>query len=158
METEPLTTSEQVRSRWMEHGVRQRLIATLAILEDMIYILLSLLFFLAAMYIMVDAVTSANWHSVPSLIGTTLDRFLLVLMLAELLHTLLIFVRTHQFRHQPFLVVGMIAGIRRILVITAEQTVQKGHIGPYLWDLGVTTMVVLVLALALRIGPNQRGF
>ncbi len=144
----------------MEHHFRQRLVGILAVLEDVIYISLSVLFFLASVYIMVDAVVSADWHSVPSLIGTTLDRFLLVLMLAELLHTLLIFVRTHQFHHQPFLVVGIIAAIRRILVITAEETAhyQGAHIAPYLWDLGVTTMVVLLLTAALRMSSPKKGF
>jgi uncharacterized membrane protein (DUF373 family) len=95
------------------------------VLEDVIYMLLAGLFFVAAVYIMVDAMVSARWNSVPSLIGTTLDRFLLVLMLAELLHTLLIFLRTHRFRHQPFLVVGIIAAIRRILVITAQEALHR---------------------------------
>lgn len=145
---------------WVEHRLRQRLVGTLTVLEDVIYILLSILFFFVALYIMVDAMIAADWHSLESLIGATLDRFLLVLMLAELMHTLLIFLRTHRFRHQPFLIVGIIAAIRRILVITAQEAAQYRpiHMAPYLWDLGLTTMVVLALTVALRLSPEERGF
>ena len=152
--------SEHMTGSWLQHGLRGRIVGTLSVLEDIIYILLAALFFVSAVYIMIDAVISAHWNSVSSLIGTTLDRFLLVLMLAELLHTLLIFLRTHRFRHQPFLVVGIIAAIRRILVITAQEAANRPvhHLTPYLWDLGLTTAVVLALTLALRISPEQRGF
>lgn len=151
--------ADGIQRRWLEHRIRARIVSTLTVLEDIIYILLAALFFVAAVYIMVDAAVSAQWRSVPSLIGTTLDRFLLVLMLAELLHTLLIFLRTHRFRHQPFLVVGIIAAIRRILVITAQEAAHRpiGHIEPYLWDLGMTTLVVLALTVALRLSP-EKGF
>jgi uncharacterized membrane protein (DUF373 family) len=159
MDIPPTPQSERLHDRWVQHRVRQRVVGILSVLEDIIYILLAVLFFLASLYIMADAVISANWHSVTSLVGTTLDRFLLVLMLAELLHTLLIFLRTHRFRHQPFLVVGIIAAIRRILVITAQQVTDFGHpLGPYLWDLGLTAGVVLALTVALRLSPPERGF
>lgn len=152
--------AERLHNNWLDHAVRSRIVGTLTVLEDIIYILLAALFFVASVYIMVDAVVSAHWRSVPSLIGTTLDRFLLVLMLAELLHTLLIFLRTHRFRHQPFLVVGIIAAIRRILVITAQEAANHSavHLQGYIWDLGITTLVVLALTAALRISPQERGF
>lgn len=156
---ENLQIPEHMNASWLRHKLRGRIVGTLTVLEDLIYIMLAALFFVAAVYIMIDAVISADWHSVTSLIGTTLDRFLLVLMLAELLHTLLIFLRTHRFRHQPFLIVGIIAAIRRILVITAEEAANHAmHVGPYLWDLGMTTGVVLALTLALRWSPGDRGF
>ena len=157
---EPDSMHDRMRSAWMQHKIRQRLVGFLVICEDLIYVLLSVFFFVAALYIMVDAIISAKWNSVQSLIGTTLDRFLLILMLAELLHTLLLFLRTHQFRHQPFLVVGIIAAIRRILVITAEEVANRApsHISGYLEDLAVTTGVVFILTVALRLSPKGDGF
>jgi len=55
--------------------------------------------------------------------GTTaifvlIDRLLLVLMLAELLHTVRISIRSHSLFVEPFLVIGLIATIRRTLVLT----------------------------------------
>jgi uncharacterized membrane protein (DUF373 family) len=50
-----------------------------------------------------------------------LDQLLLVLMLVEILHTVRTSIRSHiLFTAEPFLVVGLIASIRRILVITLE--------------------------------------
>jgi hypothetical protein len=43
-----------------------------------------------------------------------------VLMLVEILHTVRISIRSHVLVTEPFLVVGLIASIRRILVITLE--------------------------------------
>ena len=49
-----------------------------------------------------------------------LDQLLVVLMLVEILHTVRISIRSHTLVTEPFLVVGLIASIRRILVITLE--------------------------------------
>jgi uncharacterized membrane protein (DUF373 family) len=49
-----------------------------------------------------------------------LDQLLVVLMLVEILHTVRISIRSHFLVTEPFLVVGLIASIRRILVITLE--------------------------------------
>src|SRR5438045_8805654 len=49
-----------------------------------------------------------------------LDQLLIVLMLFEILHTVRISIRSHTRGTEPFLVVGLIASIRRILVITLE--------------------------------------
>src|SRR5438094_461463 len=49
-----------------------------------------------------------------------LDNTLLVLMLVEILHTVGISLREHHLVPEPFLIVALIAAIRRMLVITAE--------------------------------------
>ena len=49
-----------------------------------------------------------------------LNELLIVLMLVEILHTVRISVRSHILITEPFLVVGLIASIRRILVVTLE--------------------------------------
>src|SRR5436853_6361645 len=49
-----------------------------------------------------------------------LNELLVVLMLVEILHTVRISIRSHVLVTEPFLVVGLIASIRRILVITLE--------------------------------------
>lgn len=49
-----------------------------------------------------------------------IDRLLLVLMLVELLHTVRISIRSHSLFVEPFLVIGLIAIIRRTLVLTLQ--------------------------------------
>ncbi len=49
-----------------------------------------------------------------------LNELLVILMLVEILHTIRISIRSHVLVTEPFLVVGLIASIRRILVISLE--------------------------------------
>jgi len=49
-----------------------------------------------------------------------LNELLVVLMLVEILHTVRISIRSHLLVAEPFLIVGLIASIRRILVISLE--------------------------------------
>ncbi|HEV7510924.1 MAG TPA: phosphate-starvation-inducible PsiE family protein [Candidatus Acidoferrum sp.] len=66
-----------------------------------------------------------TWHqwmvvADTNLVLRVLDQLLVVLMLVEILHTVRISIRSHTLVTEPFLVVGLIASIRRILVITLE--------------------------------------
>jgi uncharacterized membrane protein (DUF373 family) len=66
-----------------------------------------------------------TWHqwmvvTDTDLVLRVLDQLLIVLMLVEILHTVRISIRSHTLVTEPFLVVGLIASIRRILVITLE--------------------------------------
>ena len=49
-----------------------------------------------------------------------LDQLLLILMMIEILYTVQVSFREHVLVPEPFVLVAMIAGVRRILVITAE--------------------------------------
>jgi uncharacterized membrane protein (DUF373 family) len=51
-----------------------------------------------------------------------LDRLLLVLIVAEIVHTVVLSLRTHQLVAQPFIVVGLVAVIRKILLMLSEQS------------------------------------
>ena len=68
-----------------------------------------------------------TWHqwmvvSDTNLVLSVLDQLLVVLMLVEILYTVRLSIRSHTLVTEPFLVVGLIASIRRILVITLEAT------------------------------------
>ena len=57
------------------------------------------------------AASSAPWTS-----------FLFVLMLVEILHTVRVSIRSGNLNAEPFLIVGLIASIRRVLVITLQSS------------------------------------
>lgn len=85
-----------------------------------------------------------------------IDRLLVVLMLVEILHTVLVSVRSGSLTAEPFLIVGLIASIRRILVITLEtqrgggatetETFQSSMI-----ELGVLGMLILVMVVSIHL-------
>ena len=59
------------------------------------------------------------WGTDNSLV-LTIDRLLFVLMVIEILHTVRVSFRSGTLVPEPFLIVGLIASIRRVLVITLE--------------------------------------
>ena len=91
-----------------------------------------------------------------------LDQTLLVFMIVEILYTVQVSFREHALVPEPFLIVGLIAGIRRILVLTAEfgDLLGKGSdiFRNAMLELGLLTMMVLALVGALvllrRRAPN----
>ena len=69
------------------------------------------------------ALVKAGWNLGESLsLVVTIDRILLVLMVIEILHTVRVSFREGALVCEPFLVVGLIASIRRVLVITLESS------------------------------------
>jgi hypothetical protein len=60
---------------------------------------------------------------------SVLNELLVVLMLVEILYTVRISIRSHVLVTEPFLVVGLIASVRRILIISLElATFTKGGV------------------------------
>jgi uncharacterized membrane protein (DUF373 family) len=78
---------------------------------------------------------------------------LLVLMVVELLYTVQVSFREHKIAPEPFLLVAMIASVRRIIVLNAEmgETVKRGGeaFRSAMIETGVLTAVVLAMVAAL---------
>jgi uncharacterized membrane protein (DUF373 family) len=71
-------------------------------------------------------------HSVPIAVAaaTLLDQILLVLILVEIVHTVVLSLRAHRLAAQPFIIVGLVAVIRRILfVLSSEVKVNTTELG-----------------------------
>ena len=84
-----------------------------------------------------------------------LDRVLLALMLAEIIYTVGRITRTQKLETEPFLIVGIIAAIRRMLIITAESA---GHVNikdpmfqAILAELALLSIIIFLLAWAMRL-------
>ena len=87
------------------------------------------------------------------------DRLLFVLMVVEVLHTVRVSFRSGRLVCEPFLIVGLIASIRRVLVITLEST-QVGQLGRWSPDaqallrstmLGLAVLGLLILIMVVSI-------
>ncbi len=61
----------------------------------------------------------ADWQDADS-VFPVMDELLFVLMLGEILHTVRVSIRVGALSAEPFLVVGLIASIRRVLILTFE--------------------------------------
>lgn len=84
---------------------------------------------------------------------TLLNDLLFVIILLELFRTVLGFLQSDRIRLQPFLHVGIIASVRRILTAGAEfshqDSVPEEAFRHYLMDMSLHVIVILVLMIAL---------
>src|SRR5258708_31836025 len=85
-----------------------------------------------------------------------LDGVLLVMMTMEIVYTVTLSLQSHKLVAEPFLIIGIIAAIRRTLVITAEST-QLEQTNP---DAFRSTLLELALLAGIRGGvvPFVRCF
>ena len=88
-----------------------------------------------------------------------IDRLLFVLMLVEILHTVRVSIRSGQLSCEPFLIVGLIASIRRVLVITLETSqatkggnlsqASEGMFRASMIEPGVLAVLILVMVVSI---------
>ena len=71
----------------------------------------------------VGFVRDVQTHSVATAAINLLDRVLLVLILVEIVHTVVLSLRAHRLAAQPFIVVGLVAVIRRILFLLSNENI-----------------------------------
>jgi uncharacterized membrane protein (DUF373 family) len=80
-----------------------------------------------------------------------LERVLLVFIIAELLYTLRIIDFGGRILVEPFLFIGLIAIVRRVLVVTAEVERGKTQSSDILLEIGVLGGLALVFAVAIHL-------
>ncbi|MFF5446348.1 phosphate-starvation-inducible PsiE family protein [Streptomyces sp. NPDC012888] len=83
-----------------------------------------------------------------AIVLAALDSSLVLFIVAELLHTVRLTILNQSLNAEPFLVVGMIAGVRKVLIVTAES--EKA----FEWqvqgvELVILTVLILVMAVSL---------
>jgi hypothetical protein len=127
--------------------------------EDVVYIALGVLLAASAIALLANAgvafVRTVAEGEIAGRLVAILDQLLLVLMIVEILYTVQVSFREHALVPEPFLVVGLIAGIRRVLVITAELSkIAEGDPDTFrhaMLELGLLTLMILALVGALGI-------
>lgn len=147
-----------------EDKLRDRSSQYLHLLEAAIYIGVGILLAAAAVGVLCDA-TAILWRGIVNRTLAdfglqVLDQLLLVLVLVEILHTVRISIRAQEILIEPFLIVGLIASVRRVLVIAmqAAKLTQEGHDAPEkvavafrdsMIELGLMGIMVLVFVVSI---------
>jgi uncharacterized membrane protein (DUF373 family) len=101
--------------------------------EDGIHILVAALLVMVAVLLVVDTTRGLvsqlmRPYDALSLVLTVLDKTLVLFIVAELLHTVRITIQKHTLDAGPFFVVGLIAGIRRVLTPSEEHASNRRHV------------------------------
>ncbi len=165
--TAPATVEQQVakhadRTGEVE-GTRGWVARAFTLVEDVVYVGLGALLAVSALILLAtSSVTFAHevWQgTLPGAIIGLLDRLLLTLMIVELLYTIQVSFREHALVPEPFLIVGLVAATRRILVVTAEfgslQTRTDAMFRSAMIELAVLTAMILALVASLLMLRNR---
>lgn len=131
--------------------------------EDGIYIVVAVLLFVAGLFVLGNAigelVSDIGKADLKNLVINILDNGLLLFIVAELLHTVRATIQERTLVVEPFLIVGLIAGVRRLLVLTAQIATQNTQAsGPnsfstqFSWShQGIEMTVLLGLILGMTV-------
>ncbi|MEH3148744.1 MAG: phosphate-starvation-inducible PsiE family protein [Methylobacterium frigidaeris] len=139
--------------------------------EHAIYAALGVLLALTAVMALVDA-AGMTGKAIVEVGGAAqlldvVDRLLFLLMLVELLHTVRVSMRSGRLTCEPFLIVGLIASIRRVLVLTL-QTAEAMHDADWtpqkealfrasMIELGVLALLILTMVVSIFLLHRARG-
>ena len=90
-----------------------------------------------------------------------LDSVLLVMMTMEIVYTVTLSLESHKLVAEPFLIVGAIAAIRRMLVITAQSTQIENQPALFqntLIELGLLAFTIIIIAASVYILRSSQKF
>ena len=126
--------------------------------EDTVYVGLGLLLAAVAItLLMTEIIYFVQYLAAGALaenIVFLLDRILLIIIFVEVLYTVQVSFRQHLLQPEPFLVVGLIAVTRRILVLTAElsKLVKDNEMlfRNAMIELALLTILIISLVFSLR--------
>jgi phosphate starvation-inducible membrane PsiE len=144
-----------------------RLIAAdyLGSIESLVLVLIAIVLALVAVLLL--------WSSVLALIdavahGTMrdsaieiLDSVLLVMMTMEIVYTVTVSLQSHKLVAEPFLIIGAIAAIRRMLVITAESSKFESNPAAFQslqLELGILAFIVLAMTVSIYVMRRSHTF
>ena len=146
-------------------GGIQKLTRGFNVTESAIYGVVSMILILSAAVLIAGALYnffSDILHAgIEHSVLRVLEDMLLVIMLAEILHTVGYTLKHRELVCEPFLVVGVIAAVRRMLIITAEMGVpteaNQVSFKLAMMELGLLTLSVLTLCAGIYLLRRLRS-
>ncbi len=147
--------SEKTADHGAEHedAIARVTSSSLHIIEDLIYVLTALLLVGGALVVLVQAVyrlTTEAPDGVTHAIEDALNSLLIVFILVELLSAVRSAIDEHFLVAEPFLLVGILASIKEIVVL-ATFKIDEGKASDTALKVGVLGAIVIILAVATYI-------
>lgn len=135
------------------HGVAARAIDQV---EDGIYIVVAVLLVVAGVFALWGALTklfSDVQQQVPAVTVVTdlLDNGLILFIIAELLHTVRVTIQERTLVVEPFLIVALIAGVRRLLLVTAQLATNSTVFSWGRQGIEMTVLLALILGITVAL-------
>lgn len=142
---------------------RERIAQAFTHVEDVLYVGIGVVLAAGAVALLINAavvfVRGVGGGAIAGSVVDVLDQLLLVLMMIEVLYTVQVSFREHVLVPEPFVLVALIAAVRRILVLTAEfgTLMEQGEsvVRYAMMELGLLTVMTGVLVACL-VGLRKR--
>jgi uncharacterized membrane protein (DUF373 family) len=132
----------EVVVRWVIVAIEYAIVASLLLVASIVLVRTIVIFF-------------EHWDSFPQSVVAAIDGILVVIILLDVAHTVFGKLRNSLFPVRPFLVIGILAGVRDILSSSAHLTLstslKQSNFNDTLISLGVGVGVVVFLLLGLLI-------
>lgn len=146
---------EKLTRAWLARGF--------TLIEDIVYIGLGALLAGSSIILLVGGAMTFGQNLMSGTfagnIVSLLDRILLILLVVELMYTVQVSFREHALIPEPFLLIGLIAAIRRVLVLTAEfaqiHGLPESDFKHFIIELGVLTILIIALVVSLFVLRKQ---
>ena len=146
-------------------GLTRRVARYLKVAESVVLVLIAIVLVILAVILLGSSVLSLFYAllngTVRDLSIDILDSVLLVMMTMEIVYTVTMSLEGQTLAAEPFLTIGAIAAIRRMLVITAESTTQINNIEVFrstLIELGLLAVIVIAIAVAIYMLRRSERF
>lgn len=123
--------------------------------EDVLYIAVSVVLAAAGLILFGNGLyafaTTFREGELSSTVLDLLDAMLLVFIVTELIHTISAVIRERVLLTEPFLIVGIVAAIRRLVLISAEAKDLLGRpdFADAMLEIGVLTVAIVLLSLSI---------
>lgn len=121
--------------------------------EHAIYFIIGILLILSALFLVYDAVVM--FFHYPDFVDhikwavELLAKTLLMLMIIEILYTVRVSMKSHALRAEPFLIVALIAAIRRILVISVETAYFPAKFNHHMIEVSILGGLILIFTVSI---------
>jgi uncharacterized membrane protein (DUF373 family) len=135
----------------------------LGLLEQLLYGIIALILLVTAGYVILSNIENIFYGPLEPSIKTAtslLDGVLFIFIIAELFHTLRSIISNEKISVVPFLSIGLIAIVRRLLVLTAEGKELAGSplFFSFLAELGLLAVLIVALTFAIsRVRKSERA-
>jgi uncharacterized membrane protein (DUF373 family) len=140
--------------RGRTHGVAARAIDQI---EDGIYIIVAILLVVAGVFALWGALTELVSDMVQkqfeavTVVTHLLDNGLILFIIAELLHTVRVTIQERTLVVEPFLIVALIAGVRRLLLVTAQLATGSAVFSWGRQGIEMTVLLALILGITVAL-------
>ena len=133
----------------LEKAIVGKIRRALIFADDAVHVLVAVALLIAAVMMLMLTMTNFQEVSVTSTLQVIND-VLFVLIIMELLWTIIRYLKRQEFSLKPFLAIGIISSLRRILMLEAQLSMTDQHTSGYvpLAELGTSTAIAFVLVVA----------